>query len=255
MTSVLDFFPRVLLENDRKIYLYRIGSQHAGENMEDLLSKRPKAMKPPMQMSDALAANTDHTFDTIVAYCLQHARGNFVDVETSFPVECNKVLKIFAAVFKNERLVKEQKLDKKARLKFHQQHSAGLMEDLFAYLRKLLDHQLVETTSGMAKAARYMLKREAELTRFLTIPGAPLDSNAIERGLKHAVLSRKASMFYRNEVTAYNAGILMSLAATAVHADLNPLHYYTALLENEARVRANPQDWLPWRYQEQLPGD
>jgi len=29
-------------KNDRNIYLYRIRSQHAGENMEDLLSKRPK---------------------------------------------------------------------------------------------------------------------------------------------------------------------------------------------------------------------
>ena len=89
-----------------------------------------------------------------------------------------------------------------------------------------------------------------ELTRFLQIPRAPLDSNAIERGLKHAVLIRKNSLFYRNEVTAYNAGVFMTLAATAVHNNENPLHYFTTLLDNPDAVKANPQAWFPWNYRD-----
>ena len=102
----------------------------------------------------------------------------------------------------------------------------------------------------MDKAARYMLKRKKELTRFLQIAGAPLDSNAVERALKYAVLIRKNSLFYRNELTAYQAYLFMSLAATAVHNGADPLHYLTALIDNEARVKANPDAWLPWNYQD-----
>jgi hypothetical protein len=130
------------------------------------------------------------------------------------------------------------------------------MAALFAYLHQLLDRKLIEPASGMGKAAKYMLKREVELTRFLEIPGAPLDSNAIERGLKHAVLIRKNSLFYLNEMTAYNAGVLMTLAATCVHNQEDPLHYFTALLDNQDKVKANPEDWFPWRYRrDQSPRD
>jgi hypothetical protein len=243
-------------DDERDIYLYRVGTQHAGENMEDLLCHRPKAMPPPLQMSDALAANTAHPFDTIVAYCLNHARGNFVDVEDSFPVECQKVLKIFSEVFKNETETKRRQMNHDERLLYHQRHSAEPMAALFAYLHQLLDRKLIEPASGMGKAAKYMLKREAELTRFLEIPGAPLDSNAIERGLKHAVLIRKNSLFYLNEMTAYNAGVLMTLAATCVHNQEDPLHYFTALLDNQDKVKANPEGWFPWRYRrDQSPRD
>jgi len=247
-------------DDEHDIYLYRVGTQHAGEKArrppEDLLCHRPKGMPPPLQMSDALAANTDHPFDTIVAYCLNHARGNFVDVEDSFPVECHKVLKIFSEVFKHEAESKRRQMNHDERLLYHQRHSAEPMAALLTYLHQLLDRKLIEPASGMGKAAKYMLKREAELTRFLEIPGAPLDSNAIERGLKHAVLIRKNSLFYLNEVTAYNAGVLMTLAATCVHNQQDPHHYFTALLEHQDQVKANPEDWFPWRYRrDQSPRD
>lgn len=48
------------------------------------------------------------------------------------------------------------------------------------------------------------LKRHwKELTLFLRVPGVPLDSNAVERALKKAILHRKASLFYK---TANGAG-------------------------------------------------
>ena len=42
----------------RKIALYLSGRCHAGENLAELLAKREKGLTPPIQMSDALAANT-----------------------------------------------------------------------------------------------------------------------------------------------------------------------------------------------------
>ena len=243
----------IIARDQRDIYIYRVGTQHAGENFDDLLLHRPQDMEPPLQMSDALAANTDHSFQTIVSYCLNHARGNIADIEDHFPAECRKILAIFSQVFKNEAHTKKHNMDEQQRLRYHQQHSRQPMEQLFAYLDQLLSLHLFEENSPMDKAARYMLKRKKELTRFLQIAGAPLDSNAVERALKYAVLIRKNSLFYRNELTAYQACLFMSLAATAVHNGADPLHYLTALIDNEARVKANPDDWLPWNYQDHSP--
>src|SRR5205823_3466265 len=76
----------------RTVALFFTGPQHAGENIASVLAHRSKALAPPIQMSDALAANTSADFERIAAACLVHARRNFVDVVGSFPDECALVL-------------------------------------------------------------------------------------------------------------------------------------------------------------------
>ncbi len=51
----------------------------------------------------------------------------------------------------------------------------------------------------MGKAFNYMLKRWDRLTRFLTVPKAPLDTNTVERALKMIIRHRRNSLFYRTE--------------------------------------------------------
>ena len=52
-----------------KIALYLNGTQHSGENVEDILRERDDAKEPIIQMSDALAVNTPATIATIACYC------------------------------------------------------------------------------------------------------------------------------------------------------------------------------------------
>ena len=91
------------------------------------------------------------------------------------------------------------------------------------------------------------------LTRFLSIPGAPLENNVVERALKLFIRQRKNSLFYRTEHSAYIASVLTSVIATCIHAGGNALEYLVALQEHRAEVFANPAAWLPWSYQAQLP--
>src|SRR5262245_51988574 len=62
----------VVKAGGRKIALYLSGRRHAGENLAELLTKREKGLAPPIQMSDALAANTSVEKNVIRAYCLAH---------------------------------------------------------------------------------------------------------------------------------------------------------------------------------------
>ena len=50
--------------------LFITGMQHAGENLADLHKLRAADLAKPIQMCDALAANTCKKLDTIVAHSL-----------------------------------------------------------------------------------------------------------------------------------------------------------------------------------------
>ena len=81
----------------RKMALFFTGRQHAGENLRDVLMERAAAMKPPIQMCDALARNLPkmpETLEVIVSHCLAHARRRFVEVTANFPDACRHVLAV-----------------------------------------------------------------------------------------------------------------------------------------------------------------
>ena len=85
-------------------------------------------------------------------------------------------------------------------------------------------------------------------SRFLSIPGAPLDNNLVERALKLFIRQRKNSLFYRSEHSAYIASVLTSLIVTCMYAGVNVIDYLVALQEHRAEVFADPAAWLPWTY-------
>jgi transposase len=84
------------------------------------------------------------------------------------------------------------------------------------------------------------------LTRFLAVPGAPLDNNTTERALKLAIRHRKYSLLYASEHSLYVASLLTSFIATCLHAGVNALEYLVALQNHRPAVFRNPVTWLPW---------
>jgi transposase len=90
-----------------------------------------------------------------------------------------------------------QGLDAEARLRFHQQYSGPLMDQLHGWLDEQLTGAKTEPNSGLGKAIRYLLNHWQPLTLFLREKGAPLDNNLCERALKKAILNRKNAMFYK----------------------------------------------------------
>ena len=117
------------IEN-RKIALFLTGRNHAGENIDDVLSRRDSELEPPIQMCDALSRNVPKSFKSIMANCLAHGRRNFVDVLPYFPQECEYVIESLGKVYKNDETAKEKNLSPEERLSFHQAESGPLMEGL-----------------------------------------------------------------------------------------------------------------------------
>jgi transposase len=240
----------VATRDGHHIALFFTGRQHAGENLADILAHRTAALPPPIQMCDALAANTAGDFDTILANCLAHARRRFIDVVDHFPAEVQHVLDTVREVYRTDALARA--LSPEERHGLHQATSGPLLADLEAWLRQQLDDHLVEPNSGLGAAITYMLKHWAKLTLFLRVPGAPLDNNVCERALKKAILHRKNALFYKTLTGARVGDVFMSLIHTTELNGIAPFAYLVALQRHHQEVARDPGAWLPWTYEATL---
>ena len=127
-------------------------------------------MSMPVQMCDALSRNTPKLTNGVkilLANCIAHGRRQFVDVAANFPQECGYVLESLGMVYGNDAMARDQGLDAEARLRFHQQYSGPLMDQLHGWLDEQLDDAKIEPNSGLGKAIRYLLNHWQPLTLFL----------------------------------------------------------------------------------------
>jgi transposase len=245
----------VSIVQERKIALFFTGGQHAGENLRDVLLKRAAGLQPPIQMCDGLAHNVPDLpdgLDVILSNCTAHARRRFVDVAHRFPEECRHVLEVLGDVYHNDAVARRQGMTAEERLAFHKAESAPRMEDLQRWMAEQLDEKKVEPNSGLGEAIAYMQKRWDQLTRFLEVPGVPLDNNAAERILKKAILSRKNSYFYKTAKGAHVGDMFMSLIHTTELVQANPFDYLTKLQKHARDLTSNPSQWMPWNYRESI---
>lgn len=237
---------------EHRIALFFTGQKHAGENLDQVLKHRADDLPKPLQMCDGLTRNHSKLLELTLCNCLLHGRRGFVDVIDRFPQEGRKVIESLREVYRFEAEAKEQKLSDPERLAFHQEHSKPVMDELHLWMKEQLNQKKVEPNSALGEAIRYMLKRWEPLTRFLSVPGAPLDNNICERALKMAILHRKNSLSYLTLHGARVGDIFMSLIHTCELNHINPFKYLMALQKHAKRVQSNPTQWLPWNYSQTL---
>jgi transposase len=233
---------------ERRICLYYAGRRHAGENLTALLTQRAAGRDKPLVMSDALASNAAEEHTLIRCHCLAHGQRKFRELDDVFPAESAVVTDALKVVFEHEEEARVRQLNAQERLAYHQTYSAPILEALKRWLEQQTTERLVEPKSSLGKAIAYLQKHWETLTRFLTVPGAPLDNNVAERALKLCLRQRKNSLFYATEHSAYIASLLTSVIATCLQAGVNALEYLVAVQEHRQAVFANPAAWLPWNY-------
>ena len=229
--------------------LYDSSRRHAGENLQGLLDKREAGLATPLVMSDALSSNEVGNEEAVIrCHCLAHGRRKFSDLADVFPHECQVVLEVIRQVFDHDEQARKTSLSPEARLAYHQAQSQPLMDGLKRWLATQIDAHLVEPNSALGKAIGYLQRHWVTLTRFLSVPGAPLDNNLAERALKLFIRQRNNSLLYQSTHSAYIASVLTSLIATCIYAGGNAVEYRVALQAHRGEVFADPAAWLPWAY-------
>jgi hypothetical protein len=236
-----------------RIALFFTGRRHAGENLSDVLAHRDEGRAAPIAMHDAESKNVPKidgvALKVELANCLPHGRRYFVDNFKNFPDECHYVLKELCEVFKNDRYTKQEEMTPQQRLEYHQAHSGPIMANLREWLDKQIKQNLAEPNSGLGKSINYLRNHWEKLTLFLRKPGAPLDNNLVERGLKKAILHRKNSLFYRTQRGADVGDLFTSIIHTCELNGINPFKYVSAALVNQKKLSEEPEKWMPWNYE------
>ena len=233
---------------DRQVALFFTGHQHAGENLQDVLSRRAAERGPPIQMCDALSRNMPSDLKVIVANCLAHGRRKFVELYESFPEPCMHVLEQLQEVYQVDARAKKRRLSPVQRLDLHRRESGPVMDQLHEWLIRQIDDKQVEPNSSLGQAIGYMLKHWSKLTQFLKQAGAPLDNNICERALKKCILHRKNSLFYKTRRGAHVGDVFMSLIHTCQLCQVNPFDYLTEIQRHRGAVASAPEAWMPWNY-------
>jgi hypothetical protein len=144
-------------------------------------------------MCDALSRNVSKLsggVEVLLANCLAHGRRQFVEVAANFPDECRYVLNMLGQVYGHDAQAREHGLSAYQRLRFYQEHSGPVMDQLHRWLEAQFSERKVEPNSGLGKAITYLLRHWRPLSLFLRQPAAPLDNKIVERTLKRAVLHR-----------------------------------------------------------------
>jgi hypothetical protein len=229
--------------------LYYSSRRHAGEHLQRLLDKREAGLGKPLAMSDALVSNEVGDASRLIRCpCLAHGRRTFSDLEDVFPHACQGVLDVLRQVFDHDEQARQAQRSPAARLADHQAQSQPLMDALQGWLDKQIDNQLGEPNSALGKAMGYMQRHWETWTRFLSVPGAPLDTNVAARLLQLCIRQRNNSLCYTSPQSASIASVLTSLMATCRDARGNAVDYLVALQAHRREVVADPAAWLPWAY-------
>jgi hypothetical protein len=147
----------VATRDGHRVALFVTGRRHAGENLARILAERTADLGPPIQMCDALSRNLPKPLAVILGHCLAHARRHVVEVASSFPAECRRILETLGTVYRHDAEAREQALSPAARLAHHQTHSGPVLADLHAWLTAQLADHLVEPNSSLGQAIAYLL--------------------------------------------------------------------------------------------------
>jgi len=190
---------------ERRLGLSYGGRQHTGENLAARLSKRAAERDKPLVMSDAVASNAAEEEGLIRCHCLAHGRRKVSALEEVLPAESAVVTPALKLVCEHDEEARRRQLSAVDRLAYPQTSSAPIMNTLKAWLEQQTVERRVAPHSSLGKALAYLRRHGETLTRFLPVPGAPLDNHTAERAFKLGIRQRKNALFYAPEHSADSA--------------------------------------------------
>ena len=237
------------LNGGQKIILFFTGNDHAGTNLENLLSEREAGLEKPIQMSDSSSMNGVKA-ETHEGSCLTHIRRYFVECYRSHKKYASYFIITLGKIYAIDAQTKN--LSKEERLLVHQEKSVPIMNELHKWLLDLLAQKLVEPNCALGEAISHALKHWEKATLFLRVAGAPISNDELEQKFKMVKLSLKNAMFYKTLWGALIGDVFMSIIHTTVLANENPYEYLVAILDNKTVVLKNPDLWMPWNFRTQI---
>lgn len=156
-----------------------------------------------------------------LAHCWAHVRRRFVEIEDSFPEQCEKVLGLIGELYEVEREARAGPDVLAARKSLRAERSQPIISQIHQWALGV--EALGE--SPLRKAVEYMGSLWTGLTLFLEEPEVEVDNNAVERALRGVVVGRKNHYGSKSKRGTEAAAVLYSLIESAKVVGLGPDEY------------------------------
>jgi transposase len=201
-----------------------------------------------------LHVDGDNFFDLVgevanLVNCNAHARRKFEPIakQTKGKALAKEAMAFFKALYKIERIAKENNYTPEQRYQLRQEKSKPLMEQFKSWLDEKMPTVLPQSPLG--KAIKYCINLWPGLTRFLDDGRLEIDNNHTEREIKPLVIARKNFLFAASVNGARALCMHMSFIRTAILHGLDPYRYYTQLLKSLPYCQSveDYEALLPWR--------
>ena len=179
-----------------------------------------------------------------LAACWAHVRRYFYEIHESYPAACGPIMETIQALYKIERKLKDADAPVGEILSVRDKQSRPLVETF----ENLITAQYEEETPGNAlgKALAHARKRMPYLKVFLESPTVPLDTNYLERSMKHAAMLRKNFLFFGSSAGGKRGAVLMTLALICRELNLDAWRYFRwALTQASLRNPPPPETLTP----------
>ena len=172
------------------------------------------------------------------ANCMAHARRHFANAVKAIGKSSPEAIKAsvayqalvrIGAIYDLEGGLKD--LTPEKRLKERQASLKPLVEEFFAWLRKVQTDRTVLPKGETAKGIAYCLNQEEYLKVFLRDGEVPIDNLASERALRTFTIGRKNWMTINTVRGAQASAMIYSITETARANGLNVYYYVKYLLE------------------------
>lgn len=186
----------------------------------------------------------------IHANCLEHLRQTLEKAQPGFKSEVGFFLDNLCEVFRLERESDESDHSSEDRLSWHRTHSLPVLERMKRRAEEeLASNKKAEPNSEYARSLKYFLNHYEKFTAFTRHHDIPLTTSLAEAGAKFTKRHQKNSLSYQTQTGAQVGDAFMSVIATCMGMNINPLEY----LESLARCRHDitpdtASDWLPHKY-------
>jgi transposase len=234
------------------VILYYTGRHHAGEIIDRIFDSRPADAQPVVKVSDGASKNFDHAqrAKLIEATCHAHAFLKFRAIKEQFPAEYQIVGESYGHIFENDQLAEEKGMTPEQRMDFHQQYSQPWLEKIHVLCAAKIASRLIEPRSPLWEPTTYFLNQWPRLTKFLEVPGVPLDTNLVEQNLIIPVRYLATSFNFQTKNGSEVGDAVMSLVQTAHAAGVEPVAYLEHCLAHHEDLKQNPEKYLPWAYRD-----
>jgi len=169
------------------------------------------------------------------AQCWSHTRRCFLAAEALEPKLTTQALDFIGALYAHEKTIRDNNDQGEEKCRYRAENSRPITEAFFDWLKQTLNDHGLKPTNPFTEAVHYALKRQTELSVFLSHPEVALDTNHLERGLRVIPMGRKNWQFCWTELGAHHVGVIQSLLTTCKLHDIDPYIYLVDVLQRVDR--------------------